>query len=97
MGVHWRNGAAPSHRYVIVSAEAVPSVLAHELGHYNGLGHSPTVDNLMSYHRSGDQIFLHPQQAMTVRAFARLAFASHEIAPAYPTSCRRPPPRRSPP
>ncbi len=67
-------------RYVIVSADAAPSTLAHELGHYDGLAHSATKDNLMSYQRSGEGVFLHPQQARTVRAFARLAFASGELS-----------------
>ncbi len=82
MGVHWRHGKTPAHRYVIVTAEALPTTLAHELGHYNGLGHSAVVDNLMSYNRTGASVFLHPAQATTVLAFARLAFASGEIAPA---------------
>jgi hypothetical protein len=82
MGVHWRSGKTPAHRYVIVSVDALPSTLAHELGHYNGLAHSATVDNLMSYNRSGDHIFVDPHQATTVRAFARLALASHEVSPA---------------
>ncbi len=84
MGVHWRNSRTPAHRYVIVTAEALPSTLAHELGHYDGLAHSATVNNLMSYQRSGEGVFLHPQQATTVRAYARQAFASGELSPAPP-------------
>jgi hypothetical protein len=82
MGVHWRNGTTPSHRYVIVTADALSTTLAHELGHYNGLAHSAVVNDLMSYDRTGDQVFLQPAQGTTVRAFARLAFASGELAPA---------------
>jgi hypothetical protein len=79
MGVHWRNRASPSHRYVIVSADALPTTLAHEIGHYLGLDHSPVVDNLMSYQRASERVFLDPRQTRTVRAFARLAFASKEL------------------
>jgi hypothetical protein len=82
MGVHWRNGATPAHRYVIVTADALSTTLAHELGHYNGLGHSAVVDNLMSYHRAGERVFLLGTQVSAVRTFARLAFASGELTPA---------------
>ncbi len=81
MGVHWRNGAIPFHRYVILSAEALPTTLAHELGHYGGLDHSQVVNNLMSYNRTSDQVFLDPGQAKVVRSLVRLAFASKEIVP----------------
>ena len=79
MGVHWRNGATPSHRYVIVTSEALSTTLAHELGHYNGLAHSAVVDNLMSYNRSGERVSLLPTQVSAIRTFARLAFASGEL------------------
>jgi hypothetical protein len=87
-GVHWRNGRTPAHRYVIVSADAAPSTLAHELGHYDGLAHVATLDNLMSYNRSGERVFLDARQAGTVRTFARLAFASGELValPAAPAA-----------
>jgi hypothetical protein len=82
MGVHWRKGATPAHRYVIVTADALSTTLAHELGHYNGLGHTTVVDNLMSYDRTGERVFLNPDQARTIRAFARIAFSSGELRPA---------------
>ena len=81
MGVHWRNTRAPAHRYVIVTAEALPSTLAHELGHYNGLAHSAVVNDLMSYQRNSEDVFVEPGQGATVAAFARLAFASGELVP----------------
>jgi hypothetical protein len=84
MGVHWRKGTTPSHRYVIVTADALPTTLAHELGHAFGLGHSKVTNNLMSYDRDGDGIFLHPHQGTTIRAFARLAFASGELTASTP-------------
>jgi hypothetical protein len=79
MGVHWRNGATPSHRYVIVTAEALSTTLAHELGHYNGLAHTAVRDNLMSYDRSGERVTLSEAQVRSVRVFARMAFASGEL------------------
>jgi hypothetical protein len=80
-GVHWRERAHPSTRYVILSAEAMPGVLGHELGHYFGLLHSSTADNLMSYVRSGGDVFLDDAQAKVVQASARRAFASGELVP----------------
>jgi hypothetical protein len=82
MGVHWRPAATPAKHYVIVSASAMPSVLAHELGHYFGNPHSAVPDNLMSYNRSGDQVFLDDAQARTIRSFARLYVRIGELAPA---------------
>jgi hypothetical protein len=78
-GVHWRKSTRPSERYIIVSAIAGPSVLAHELGHYFGRGHSPVTDNLMSYDRSGAEVFLDASQAATIRAAARATLASGEV------------------
>jgi Matrixin len=79
-GVHWRNRKDPSHRYVIVAAEAMPTVLAHEMGHYFGLGHSSVQDNLMSYDRTGGRVFLDDAQARIIKASASEAFRSHELA-----------------
>ena len=39
-GVHWRDRADRSHRWVIVSATAWHMTFVHELGHYFGLPHS---------------------------------------------------------
>ena len=90
MGVHWRNGATPAHRYVIVTADALSTTLAHELGHYNGLGHSAVVDNLMSYNRTGERVFLLGTQVSAVRTFARMAFSTGELTPAPDPPVARP-------
>jgi hypothetical protein len=82
MGVHWRHTVMTSHRYVIVTADALTSTLAHELGHYFGLPHAYTVDNLMSYSRTGERVFLTRSQAANLRAGARIALAAGELAPA---------------
>jgi|SRR5580692_61986 hypothetical protein len=82
MGVYWQNRAHPEQRYVIVVADAKPSVLAHELGHYFGNPHSPVVNNLMSYHRSGDAIFLDDAQGRIIQRSARTFLANHTLAPA---------------
>ncbi len=78
-GVHWRNRAHPSTRYVILAAEAMPTVLAHEMGHYFGNGHSGAVDNLMSYQRTGGPVFLDASQQRIIQEAARQAFASGEL------------------
>ncbi len=82
MGVCWQNRAHAEQRYVVVAATARPSVLAHELGHYFGNPHSTVTNNLMSYDRSGDEIFLDEAQGRKIRAFARAFLANHTLAPA---------------
>jgi len=47
-GVHWRDRADRSRRWIILSAIAGPFVLAHELGHYFGLPHSAHRGSLMN-------------------------------------------------
>jgi hypothetical protein len=69
MGVCWR--PRPDVTYVIVAASARPTVLAHELGHYFGNGHSTVVNNVMSYTRTDGDVFLSPAQAATVQWTAR--------------------------
>jgi hypothetical protein len=59
----------------------MPTVLAHEMGHYFGNGHSGTLDNLMSYERTGGPVFLDPAQGRVIQASARQAFASGELIP----------------
>lgn len=70
-GVHWRDRTRPGVRYVIVIASSSEWVLAHELGHYFGLGHSDVVGNLMSYQRGDGDPFLDATQLTRVRSSAR--------------------------
>lgn len=69
-GVAWTsrpNGA----RFLILSAAAPRKVLAHELGHFFGNGHTDVPDNLMSYTRTpGGQVFLDESQIERTRSFA---------------------------
>ena len=78
-GVHWRHTQHHERRYIILSAIAGPSVLAHELGHYFGNGHSSVTDNLMSYDRTGAEVFLDAAQSATIRKAARVALTSGEL------------------
>jgi hypothetical protein len=48
-GVHWRDRADVSNRWVIVSArDSSNTVLSHELGHYFGLPHSSHPESVMN-------------------------------------------------
>jgi hypothetical protein len=79
-GVHWRRRNDPQHRrYILLSTISHPWVLAHELGHYLGEAHSFVDDNLMSYGRTGGQLFLDAQQVGRIRrAVKRLVHAVRE-------------------
>jgi hypothetical protein len=68
MGVCWR--APGNKRFVAVASNAKPTVLAHELGHFLGNGHSKVVDNVMSYDRTGGPVFFDATQKKTMRATA---------------------------
>lgn len=74
LGVHWRAGGT---HFVIIATYAVPGgrpcppqyrcaatsgLLAHELGHFFGLGHDPRSDNVMSYARAGQPLWLDAAQ-----------------------------------
>jgi hypothetical protein len=66
-GVHWHLRADRSHHYIILSSIAGLDVLAHELGHFLGNGHSKVDDNLMSYTRTGSAVFLDEAQLAQAR------------------------------
>jgi hypothetical protein len=62
-------------------ASAPATVLAHELGHYFGNPHSPVVDNVMSYERSGAAVFFDADQGKRIAAKARAYVRSGELSP----------------
>ncbi|MDH5491622.1 MAG: hypothetical protein OEY14_06695 [Myxococcales bacterium] len=68
-GVHWRT-RGPHRHHVILSAAAGSDVLAHELGHFFGLGHETGPLNIMSYGRMGGARF-DPSQLERIRRFRR--------------------------
>jgi hypothetical protein len=80
MGVCWRRGNE-GKPYLVVSAAARPTVLAHELGHFFGNPHSKTPDNIMSYDRSGADVFFDDAQIRTVRVWAKRHVAERWILP----------------
>lgn len=78
-GVHWRAVSA-NRRYIVLAAGAPNTVLAHELGHWLGNGHSAARDNLMSYERSGGDLFLDAAQVARAHEIARRALAIGELS-----------------
>jgi len=81
MGVCWSPHGDRSARYVILSAIAKPSVLAHELGHFHGLPHSRVTNNVMIYERDGGPIFFDAIQARAMRAEAQSLLRDGKIRP----------------
>lgn len=81
MGVHWQPAGTPRRHYVIVAASALPSTLAHEIGHFFGLPHTAVKNNLMSYDRDGGAVFLDAKQTSTIQSFARIYLRAKEIVP----------------
>lgn len=82
MGVHWRPASAPKKHYVILSKSAMPSTLAHELGHYFGLAHASVTNNVMSYSRApGATVFLDAAQDATILRFLRISIAAKDFTP----------------
>lgn len=81
MGVHWAPNGNLKKQYVIVSADAGKTTMAHEVGHYFGLQHTDVTDNLMSYKREGPDIVLNPFQAKKVVASVKGYLAKKELVP----------------
>ena len=81
MGVTWRKLTALKKKYVVVAANARPTTMAHELGHYFGLDHTSVKNNLMSYDRDGGTVFLDQKQGLTIRRHAELLYRSKELVP----------------
>jgi hypothetical protein len=81
MGVRWRKLSDLSKDYVIVTARAMPTTLAHELGHKLGNGHSPVVDNVMSYKRQDPaKIHFDERQGAKMRQVSRQLLLSKRVA-----------------
>lgn len=79
-GVHWRPARMPGAHFVVVSQIAREFVLAHELGHYFGLPHSPTPGNLMSYEWGDSPPTLDRDQLRRIERSARAFAASMVLA-----------------
>lgn len=84
-GVAWTQRSTGA-RYIILSAAAPRTVLAHELGHFFGNGHSSVPDNLMSYTRTGGKVFLDEAQVARVHAFATKFLAAGRLADVGPAN-----------
>ncbi len=87
-GVHWRPRGAefpPGAHFVIVSSVAGPTVLAHELGHFFGNGHSDVPGNIMSYDRGTRPPFFDATQAARIRFSLRRFLRRGELVAAQPT------------
>src|ERR1700749_4168966 len=78
-GVHWHSTKSPAKHYVIVASAAGATVLAHELGHFFGNPHTTIKDNLISYDRSGKDVFLNDEQKKKIAAFAGIYSRSKEL------------------
>ena len=83
-GVAWTQRTTGA-RYIILSAAAPATVLAHELGHFFGNGHSSVPDNLMSYSRTGGKVFLDDAQIARVHAFATKFLAAGRLTDVGPS------------
>src|SRR5690606_10281460 len=73
-GVHWRPrgvGAPDGAHFVITSSIAGPTVLAHELGHYFGNGHTDVPGNITSYERGEGPPFFDGDQVRRIHARLR--------------------------
>lgn len=77
-GVAWTSKPA-GKRFLILSAAAPRTVLAHELGHFFGNGHTDVPDNLMSYARTGGRVFLDDAQIERVHVFTDRFLASGRL------------------
>ncbi len=78
-GVAWTSKPT-NKRFLILSGAAFRTVLAHELGHFFGNAHTVVPDNLMSYVRTGAQVFLDAAQVERVQSFAERFLASGRLA-----------------
>lgn len=77
-GVAWTS-KPNGKRFLILSAIAPRTVLAHELGHFFGNGHNDVPDNLMSYVRTGAPVSLDDAQIERTHLFAERFLASGRL------------------
>jgi uracil-DNA glycosylase len=77
-GVAWTSKPS-AKRFLILSAAAPRTVLAHELGHFFGNGHTDVPDNLMSYTRAGGRVFLDDAQIDRIHVFMDRFLASGRL------------------
>lgn len=80
-GLHWRYrgvlGRMRNREYLIVSNDAPPTTLVHELGHLFGLEHDTSHQNLMCSCRQGPRQIFSPDQGLRMRQGA-LAFVARQ-------------------
>ena len=55
--------------------------MAHELGHFFGNPHSSTPNNVMSYNRTGAEVFFDDAQMRTIRVWAKRHVAERWVLP----------------
>ena len=77
-GVCWTGLAGK--RFIILSRISPARVLAHELGHFFGNPqHSTVPDNLMSYTRTGGDVFLEAVQITKIKQFSARFIATGRL------------------
>ncbi|MBX3186461.1 MAG: hypothetical protein KF819_05570 [Labilithrix sp.] len=77
-GVAWTSKPT-GKRFIILSGEAFPTVLTHELGHFFGIGHTDVPDNLMSYVRTGGTVFVDDAQVERIQMFSKRFLATGRL------------------
>ena len=81
MGVHWAPNGDLKRQYCIVASSARRTTMAHEIGHYFTLQHTQVPDNLMSYSRTGADVFMSAVQKVNVVKSAKSYIARKELIP----------------
>jgi hypothetical protein len=84
MGVCWQSRVDPKKRFLVLASTARPTVLAHELGHFFGNGHSTVVNNIMSYTRGEGDVFFDASQIAIVKQTAASYLTRGVLLPAPP-------------
>lgn len=81
MGVHWAPNGDLKRQYVIVASEARKTTMAHEIGHFFTLQHTSSPDNLMSYVRTGAEVFMTSSQRQAVITSLKTYLARKQLLP----------------